>query len=80
MNEPNLTFAPVVERVGWQCGIDLRTITSNDVAVAIGYSPRTVQRWIKRNKINWKYADRVAVNLGWHPCVLWPTEWNDLDE
>lgn len=80
MNGPTLTFAPVIERVSWQSGIDAKSITCQDIALAVGYSARTVQRWVKRNKINWKYADRVAVNLGWHPCVLWPTEWNDLIE
>ena len=75
-----LTFQPVIQRVSWQTGIDLRSITSVDIAMAVGFQPKTVQRWIKRGTIDWNYADRIAINLGWHPCVLWPTEWNDFDE
>lgn len=75
-----LTFQPVIQCVSWQTGIDLKSITSKDIAMAVGFQPKTVQRWIKRGTIDLEYADRIAINLGWHPCVLWPTEWNDFDE
>jgi hypothetical protein len=75
-----LTFTPVIQRVSWQTGIGLESITSVDIGMAIGYQPKTVQRWMRRGAVDWKYGDRIAINLGWHPCVLWPEEWNQFDE
>lgn len=74
MNE-TLPLDPLIERVSWQLGIAIEQVTPRCLATALGVAPRTVQRWQARGRvIPAKSCDRLAIGLGWHPCVIWP-EW-----
>jgi hypothetical protein len=48
---------------------------SNRAAAArVGVHPRTMDRWRRGAMIRSTTADRAAVALGLHPCLIWPEE------
>lgn len=69
-----LPLEPLLERVAWQIGIDLEGLSVRQVADAVGMQPRSIQRWKENGGVPVGTCDRVAIALGWHPCVIWP-EW-----
>lgn len=70
-----LPLDPLVERVSWQLGIDIDEVSATRLAEAVGVTARTVHRWQAKGRvIPVKSCDRLAITLGWHPCVIWP-EW-----
>lgn len=70
-----LPMDPLVERVSWQLGIPAESVSPARLAEAVGVTARTVHRWKAKGRvIPINSCDRLAINLGWHPCVIWP-EW-----
>ena len=70
---------PLVERYAWQVGKLPEDVSTRELAAAIGVQDQTVRRWMTAGDTLPGYAaDRLAVALGWHPCVIWPREWADL--
>lgn len=47
------------------------------LAELLGFSVRTLQRW-RIAGVPDRHADQMAINLGCHPCVIWP-DWFDID-
>lgn len=45
------------------------------LADRIGFSARTVQRWITVGTIPWESADAAAIRLGARPSLVWPDIW-----
>ncbi len=46
------------------------------LALRLGVTRRTVNRWRRAGAVPARHADTVAVRLGHHPAEIWPTEWN----
>lgn len=53
--------------------LDARPI-DRDIAVVIGVTTRTIQRWRHGALLTISQADRIACRLGLHPALLW-SEW-----
>lgn len=49
-------------------------VTVDQAAEACGVSSRAWCRWMVKGGVDVWTADRVAVHLGLHPCMIWP-EW-----
>ena len=46
------------------------------LALQLGVTRRTVNRWRSTGRVPADQADTAAVRLGHHPAEIWPTEWN----
>lgn len=44
-----------------------------------GVSVHAVDMW-QTDGIKWLTADRLAVNLGYHPCEFWPDWFDDVTD
>jgi len=54
--------------------------SNNVFAEACGVSNRAVGRWrAAGGVIPWTTADIAAIKLGFHPLLIWPDEWLNLD-
>lgn len=51
-------------------------VGSPRLADICGVSQRTVHRWRAGGRMNHYTADRVAIRLGLHPCLIWD-DWLD---
>lgn len=49
--------------------------TAAQFAEMCGTSSRAVTRWRKDGRIPWLSADEAAVNLGFHPMLVWGDDW-----
>lgn len=49
-------------------------VTDAVIASELGVTRRTVRRWRHGTRLTPRDADRYAVGVGLHPCLLWP-EW-----
>lgn len=58
---------------------DSATGDASTIALAelTGFSRRTIQRW-RSTGVPDRHADTVAIRLGCHPCVIWPS-WFSID-
>jgi len=45
--------------------------TLEELAVQLGVCERTIQRLLAEKEISVYRADRLAVNLGFHPTLIW---------
>lgn len=52
--------------------------SSTEVAVRVGRTTRTVERW-RTAGLTLDAADRAACALGVHPSAIWP-DWYDTEE
>ena len=50
--------------------------TTGHVARRLHTSREVVYKW-RRRGLTITTADRLAVHLGLHPAIVWPTEWSD---
>lgn len=46
-----------------------------EIAEILGVADRTISRWTNGQRISETVADRVAIKLGTHPCLIWPEWW-----
>ncbi len=53
---------------------DFGDMTVEDIAAAVGFAPRSVQRW-KHMGLTRANADKAAVAIGAHPASVWPGRW-----
>lgn len=49
--------------------------THGAVAEILGVADRTVSRWRNGQQVAEATADKVAIHLGYHPCLLWAEWW-----
>ncbi len=45
-----------------------------------GVQPRQVIRWLQEGGITYQQADEVAIRIGSHPVLIWPSFHDDLAE
>lgn len=65
-----LSTAPVLERVN--------DLPVREAAAILGVNVGTLMKWRASEgaaTIHYARADRIAIRLGHHPCVLWGREW-----
>lgn len=55
-------------------------VSVGELACLLGCSPRTVTRWRAAGRLCAFDADRYAVRLGLHPCLIWPDWFTDEGE
>jgi len=54
--------------------------SNNLFASLVGVSNRAIGRWRQAGGIiPWITADVAAIRLGFHPSIVWPMEWAELD-
>jgi len=51
-------------------------LSARALALQLGVTRRTVNRWRRAGRVPAGQADTAAVRLGHHPAEIWPTEWN----
>lgn len=68
MAHPSFDPGPVLARFG----PDARDA---EIAEACGVTRHAVAKWRHHGRMSQWTADRVAVALGLHPCLLWGDEW-----
>jgi transcriptional regulator with XRE-family HTH domain len=63
---------------GWHTDEAMRHHVDNDARVAevCGVSRRTVSRWKLGGRMDVPSADKAAINLGLHPCLIWDDWWD----
>lgn len=68
-------LGPLLERLSSHLGVAVEQLSQDDIAEACGVTPRTACRWRSCGWIAERYADRIAVHLGWHPAAIWGADW-----
>ena len=51
-------------------------LSSQQLALQLGVSSRTLDRLMKATDLRYDVADRMACRLRSHPALLWPKEWS----
>lgn len=71
----SVPVAPLWARVESVAGAKIDDLTDDQVAELCGVARETVQRWRVSGYVSFNITDRVAINLGWHPAVIWGIDW-----
>lgn len=67
-----LPAAPLKDEIRRKIG---RGQSVEQIATRIGICPRTIDHLLADQWVSDLRADRMALALGLHPAILWPTEW-----
>ena len=49
-------------------------------AAIVEVEARTIGRWREKGGLTWASADVAAVHMGFHPILIWPERWLQLDQ
>ena len=78
-NTPTYPATPLLETAARILGGE-EAPTYTDIAAIIGVADRTISRWAAGQDIPEAAADRAAIALGTHPCLIWPEWWANAPE
>lgn len=73
-------FAPVeaLVRAEWSGVVEHYRSTVDclavDIALRLGVPVQAIHRY-RRDRLSLAQADRIAIELGTHPALIWPEQW-----